>query len=92
LVERHRENGLREFVTDPSDCFRAVPAIHFLGAANPVGDNVVVEAACDNRIVRQIEQARLLAQSRLRRYALQREKGCRPDRRDADSRFDCCLG
>ena len=92
LVERQRKSGLHEFVGDLPRRFGAFPAIQFLGAAIPIGDNIVVEAAGDDGIVRHIEETGLFAQRRFGRFALQRKKSCGPDRRDADGRIDCGLG
>ena len=64
LVERQRSDGLPEFRTEPAHRFRAVPAVQFLGAATPIGDYIIVEAAGDDRIMRQIEKVGLLAQRR----------------------------
>ena len=70
LVERQRRNVLPEFRPDPTHRFGALPAIQFLGTATPIGDHIVVEAAGDDGIMGQIEEARPLAQRRLRRLAL----------------------
>src|SRR5271157_3529812 len=92
LIERQRNSGLPEFGTDPTHRFGAVPAVQFLGAATPIRDHIIVEAAGDDGIMCQIEEAGLLAQHGFRGLALQREKGCRPDCCDADSRIDGSLG
>ena len=60
-MERRRQRRLCEFVRDATDGFLARPAVSFLGAAVPVG-NDVVHVADKDRVVSEIEQTCLFAQ------------------------------
>src|ERR1700730_16634133 len=51
-------------------------------AAIPVGDDVI-RVAHEYRVMREVEQPRLLAQSQVVGLILRSEEGCDPDRRDA---------
>jgi len=51
------------------NCLLPVPPVQLLGAVIPIGDDVL-HVADENRVVRQIEEAGLLAQLRLCLLAL----------------------
>ncbi len=91
LLDRRGKDCLRQLVTDLADRLLRRPSVQFLGAAIPVGDDVV-HAVHENRIVREIEEAGLVAQPRLRRLALHGEIGRNRDRRDAGEQVHDALG
>src|SRR5262249_20159430 len=61
LFEPFGEDRLQELVSDLADRLLSVPSVQFLGAAIPVGDHVV-HIAHEDRIVREVKEASLLAQ------------------------------
>src|SRR5262249_61853726 len=61
LFKGYWEDRLHELVKDLADCLLASPSIPLLGTAIPIGDDVI-HVSHEDRVVREVEEASLLAQ------------------------------
>jgi hypothetical protein len=75
-------NTVRQLMRDLADRLVRPPSIELLSAAVPVGDDIV-RIANENRIVREVEEASLIAQQHVSGLVLHGEESRGSDRREA---------
>ena len=83
VFEAHWQRRLQQFGHVSADGFPALPAIQLLGTRVPVGDHAI-HVPHHDRVMRLVEQRRLIRQVLGRLLVLQREEGRDADGAEAD--------